>query len=817
MTLRQDVAYAARILRRSPVFTATAVLSIAIGIAGNAAIFSLADALLLRGRPGITDRGRLVELGRSQDGRGFDNFSYPNYLDFRDRNTVFTGLAGTRFDPEPMGLGAGESAERVWGMPVSGNYFDVLSVPFALGRGFRPEEDLLNGDNAVAVIGYRLWQNRFGGSPDILGRTVHLNARPFTIVGVTPNGFTGTNAFSSDLWIPLTAFWSMAGRNASLLTSRQSVWMQGVGRLKPGVTMEQARAELDAIARALEHEYPRENKGKGAVIAPLGNVPAGEVRTVFAAFIGFLFALVGLVLLIACTNVAGMLLARGVVRAREVAVRLAIGAGHGRIIRQLVTESLLLALVGGGAGVIGAAAMIRGLRALVPAMPLPLAAELAIDWRVVAFSVLLAALTGLLFGLVPAFQAARTDLVSTLKADAGGGGVRRARVRQAFVVAQVAMSVLLVVCALLFARSLRHAADIDAGFDAANADIVTLDFRLAGYDAASGLQAAEQFLLRAQTLPGVRSAAFARVLPLTGSGLGLGRLRRPGEPGDGPGIRADWNVVTPGYFDTMAVPLVGGRGFAPSDRDGGPFVAIVNETFARRVWPGQDAIGQVLRVDDFGPARESRELHVVGVARDAKYRSLGEEPMSFVYVPLAQRFMSELTLVARRAGGESVVPAIRSLLRQMEPNLPITGAATLEEATSFGLLPQRVAVWVAGGFGVVGLLLACIGIYGITAFTVMQRRREIGVRVALGATRDGVLRLVVGQAMRMAWLGVLLGLTAAAAVTQLLASLLYGIRPLDPASFSLGAALFTVLALVASWLPARRAASVNPVDALRSE
>lgn len=815
MTIRQDVVYALRLLRKSPVFTLTAVLSLAVGIAGNAAIFSLADALLLRPRPGISDPGRLVDVGRTQGGRGFDNFSYPNYLDFRDRNTVFSGLAGARFGPEPMGLGVDGAAERVWGTAVSSNFFDVLATGFALGRGFRSEEDRPGGGNEVAVISHRLWQQHFEGSGDVLGRTIRLNGRPFTIVGVTTPGFTGARVFTSDLWVPLTSFPLMAGRDSSLLTSRQAVWMQGIGRLKPGVTIEQARAEIDAIAKALENEYPRQNEGKGMALAPLGLVPGGEVRMIFAAFIGFLFALVALVLLIACTNVAGMLLARGVVRGREVAVRLAVGAPRGRIVRQLVTESLVLALIGATAGVVGAGLMIRALRAFLPALPLPIAVEFALDWRVVAFSVVLAVATGVLFGLVPALQAARTNLVSTLKID-GGGGMRRQRLRHAFVVAQVAMSVLLVVVALLFVRSLSNAVHIDPGFDARGADVIAIDFRLAGYGEAAGLQSAEQLLARVQEFPGVRDAAYARILPLTGSGVGLGRLRLPGDPRDAPGVRADWNVISPTYFETMRSALVRGRGFTAADRRGAPSVAVVNETFARRVWPEQDAVGKVL-LQDFNPFDPIRELHVVGVAKDGKYRSLGEEPVAFIYVPLSQQYAAELNLVARRAGPDSVIPAIRDLLRQMEPNLPITMAGTLEEMTTLGLLPQRVAAWVAGSFGFVGLLLACIGIYGITAFTVTQRTREIGVRVALGAARRDVLRLVIGQSMRMSTVGALIGLLLAAGATQLLVSLLYGVRPLDPVSFGAAAAIFCALALAASWLPARRAASVNPVEALRTE
>jgi predicted permease len=815
MAVRNDLTYAARILRRSPVFTITAVLSLAIGIAGNAAIFSVADALLLRSRPALADPANLVEMGRSQDGSGFDNFSYPNYLDFRARNTVFAGLAGARVTPEAFGLGLGDGAERVWGTPVSDNYFDVLGVQFTRGRGFGRDEDRADGRSAVVVISDRLWHTRFESDPRILGRTMKLNGRPFTIVGVAPPGFTGTNLLGSDLWIPITAYPAVTGRDSTLLTMRAAVWMQGIARLKPGISRAQASAEMNVIAKALEREYPLDNEGKGAAIAPLGIVP-GEMRTMFAAFIGFLFALVGVVLLIACTNVAGMLLARGVARAREVAVRLAVGAARGRIVRQLVTESLLLSVIGGSIGVLVAGAIIRGLRALMPALPVPVAVDLSLDWRVTAFSVALAVVTGLLFGLVPALQAAGTDLVTTLKADTGSGGVRRARLRQAFVMAQVALSVLLVVCALLFVRSLHYARRIDPGFDAANADAIALDFRLAGYDDAAGPQAAENVLARVQALPGVRSATYARVLPLTGTGLGLGRLSKPGDTANAGGIRADWNVIAPGYFAAMRWSLIAGRPFAESDRQGAPFVAIVNETLARRTWPTESALGKRL-LQEIEPGQSPRELVVVGVARDAKYRSLGKDPVSFIYVPLAQQFSSDLWLVARRAGEDSTIPAVRSMLRDTEPHLPITAATSLEQATSLGLLPQRVAVWIAGAFGGVGLLLACIGIYGITAFTVTQRTREIGVRVALGATRQAVVHLVVGQAMRMAAVGLMIGLAAAAALTQLLASLLYGIQPLDPPSFAIGAGVFTTLALLAAWLPARRAASVNPVDALRSE
>jgi predicted permease len=378
MSLGQDLSFAARVLRRSSLFTATAVLSLAVGIAANAAIFSLADALLLRGRPGIADPDRLVDVGRSQDGEGFDNLSYPNYLDFRDRNTVFAGLAAHRFEAGPLGLGSGDGAERIFGSPVSANYFDVLGVRMVQGRGFRPEEDRAGGEDAVAVISFGLWQNRFSQATDVAGRTIRLNGRPFTIVGVTPQGFTGPSFLAPDVWIPLSAYPATTGRDASLLASRPAVWLQCIGRLRPGVTLEQARAEMTAIARDLERTYPDDNRGKGAALSPSHRVP-GFLRPMVAGFVGLLFALVGLVLLIACTNVAGMLLARGVARAREVAVRLAVGAGRGRIVLQLVTESVLLSLIGGACGVLGAVWTIQALRGFIPALPMPVSVDLRLD------------------------------------------------------------------------------------------------------------------------------------------------------------------------------------------------------------------------------------------------------------------------------------------------------------------------------------------------------------------------------------------------------------------------------------------------------
>ena len=589
--------------------------------------------------------------------------------------------------------------------------------------------------------------------------------------------------------------------------------MVAVGRLKPGVTIDQAHAQMTAIARDLEREHPKENREKGVALSPSHRLP-GFMRTYVAAFIGLLFALVGLVLAIACTNVAGMMLARSLARAREVAMRLAIGAGKGRIVRQLVTESLLLSILGAVGGVLLAVWMIGALRALLPALPVVLALDIRLDWRVVGFSVVLAIVTGVLFGLVPALQAANTDLITTMKIDGSAAGPRRLRLRQAFVVAQVAMSVLLVVCGLLLARSLTNAGTIDPGFDAADVEVIEIDLRLAGYERDTGTIVQDQILARIEQLAGVRSAAFAANLPLIGSGLGLGPLRRPGPAVDASDeIRADWNMVTPRYFETMRSALIRGRAFTDADRANALPVAIVNETLAQRAWPGEDPVGQTLEHNN-GDLR--RVLQIVGVARNGKYRSLGEDPRAYIYVPLAQNYRANVAALVK-TDGRRVAPDVSRIVRRINPNLPIVHSATLAETTAVGLLPHRLAAGIAGAFGLVGLVLAAIGIYGITAYNVMQRRREIGVRMALGAARRDVLQLVIGQSMRMSATGAAIGLLLAAGATRLLVSLLYGVQPIDMVSFATGAGLFCGLALAASWMPARRAAAVNPVDALRTE
>jgi predicted permease len=814
-SLLQDVGHAFRTLRRSPLFTLTAVLSLGIGIAGNAVVFDFADVYLFRNRPGIADPATLAEVGRTDSGggadpyigEGFDTFSYPNYLAYRERQRSFEALAAYHSGPfATFGLGGLDSAVRVPGAYVSANYFDALGVPMALGRGFLPEEEDLASPRAVAVISDRLWQTQFAGDRGVLDRPVYLNGRRFSIVGVTPPAFTGYSIDYQGIWVPITAYPDGDDLRRVALRGRQ--WLNGIGRLRAGVTIEQARLEMARIGRDLEREYPDDNRRHGVGVAPSGALPV-ELRSIVGQFQILLFALVGLILAIACFNVAGMLLARGVARGSELRLRLALGAGRARIIRLLVIEGLVVALAGAVVGVGVGWATIRLIQGLLPMLRFDVAFDLGIDWRVVAFSVSLAVLTGLLCGIAPARAATRTDLTATI-VRAGTGTTHRLRARSAFVIAQVALSVLLVVCALLFARSLRNAGAIDPGFAIDGVEVVGLNLRLGGYEEARGRVFAESLMARLGSLPGLEAAAAARVVPLTGEREG-GRCWLPDEYGPERAIDASQNIVTPGYFRTVDLPLLAGRSFTAADRAGAPAVAIVNETLARRVAPGGSPVGKRLAV---GASR--RPIEIVGVVRDAKYRTIGERPTPFFYVPSAQRYEPIIWMLLRPAG-PTAIPQVRTLVRELDPNLPVLQASTLAEMSAFTLFPQRLAAWLAAIAAAIGALLAALGVYGLAAYNASQRTREIGIRIALGAVRAQVLRLIVGQAGRLAAAGTVMGLAGAALVTRLIEGMLYGVRPLDAVSFAGGAVVFGVLALIASLIPAARAASVNPVEALRTQ
>jgi predicted permease len=805
---RQDARYAARALGRSPLFTITALLSLAIGIGATTAIVTVANTLLLRPPPGVGNPDRVVQIGRTQDGEGFDNFSYPNFVDFRAGASTLT-MAAIQMESLPMSLAGPDGGEAIRGTIISGNMFEVLEAKPALGRFFLPEEDVAPGTSSVVVLSHKFWRERLASDPGIVGRTIVLNGSPFTVVGVAADKFQGPVIFAPDLWAPVHAM-TLLGGGPGTMTSRGAVWIMGIGRLKPGVALSTAQAELSTIAHRLELEYPQVNKGKGLRIMPSSVFP-GSIRNVIRNFMGLLLAVAGLVLVIASTNVAGMLLARAASRQREIAVRLALGATRARLMRQLVTESLLLFVGAGVAGVLLARWLVSGLMLLVPRIPVQLGFDPSIDWRVLGFALGVSLLSGLLAGLVPALQGTRPELTPALKSEGGGSG-RRLRLRSGLLVAQIAFSMLLLITAGLFGRALVAARSIDPGFDPRDVQLTSMDLQLVNYDEAPGLQFASTLLERTRALPGVQVAALSAMLPLDGGGMGLGGLVRADAPPNDPNrIREmDWNVITPGYFEVLRMPIVRGRAFTDADRAGSTPVVILNETFAQGLWPNEDPIGKIVRNGDI-------LLTVVGIARNAKYRSLGEDPRNFVYVPLAQRYFTRTTLFVRTASDVSVASPIRRIVAELEPALPILDQRTLVEQTAMSLFPQRIALWIAGSLGVVALLLALLGIYGVTAYGVVQRSREIGIRVALGAQRGNVLGLILRQGLMLAGIGVAIGAFAAFGVTRLLRTLLYGVPSTDIVAFGGAALVLVVAALAASWVPARRAASVDPVEALRSE
>ena len=817
MSITADTRFALRLLAKSPLFTITAVLSLAAGIAGTASIFSLADAVLLRPRTGVTDPATLIDIGRSVRGEGLDNFGYPLFEAMRDRNTTLAGISALQLAPQVMSLGDAKASERVFAGLVSHNYFDVVGARPGLGRFFLPEEDRTAGSHPVVVLSHEFWARRFARSSGIIGQPIRLNNRTYTIVGVAEQGFTGTTFIGSDCWVPMAMDAHVRASDQSLLDNHGAVWMTALGRLKPGVSVQQARDELHAIM----HNYLQERGDSrverwGVAAAPSARIPAPMSAPV-SGFIGMLGALTVLVLVIACSNVAGMLLARGLERRRELATRLAVGASRRRLIGQLLLEGLVLALVAGAVSVPLTSVLVGLLAGYQPSLPVPIALELRVDPRVQAIAFVLAACSAVAFALMPALQATRVDVAPALRGANASADRRRAWLRQSLVAAQVAVALLLLVTAGLFLRSLQEAARVDIGFNASAVDTVQIDTRIAGYSTdAEGLRVVDQLMDRFRLVQGVTAVGASRMVPLMGGGLGLGGLRAAGYTGpDGTDqIAADWDVISPDYFDAIQMSIVQGRRFNAGDRQGAPFVAIVNQSLAERVWPGQNPIGRTLLQD---PGGAERPLQIVGVARDGKYRTISEAPRNFIYVPLAQQFMSEVTFYVRRAPDASRINDLRRALIAFDPMLPVIHTATLEESVAVALLPQRIAAWIAASVGTIGLFLAALGLYGLTAFSVSLRTREIAIRLAVGATHGAVLWLVLRQAAVLALAGAAVGLALAAVLSRLLDSLLVGLRPIDPAAFGVAFLMLAAVMFFSSWTPARRAAKMDPVKALRAD
>ena len=815
-----DLRYTLRLLRRSPIFAVTAVLSLAAGIAGTTTIFSFADAVLLRPRPGVVDPSTLIDIGRSTRGQGLDNFGYPLFEAMRSGSTLLDGIAANQFGPQVMSLGDAQASERVFASLVSGNYFQITGTRPALGRFFLPEEDKTLDTHAVVVLSHEFWTRRFGARRDLVGQTIRLNNRPYTVVGIAEEGFTGTSIFGADFWVPMAMDKHVRAADSTMLDSHDTVWMMAIGRLKPGVTIGQARDELHAILQNYLKSRGDERANRwGAAVAPSARIPGPHALPIIG-FIGMLGALTSLVLLIACTNVAGMLMSRGLDRRREFATRLAVGASRRRLVGQLLIEGLLLALVAGAVSVPLTALLVGFLSSYQPALPIPLALELRVDPRVQLVAGLLSAIAAIASALLPALQTTRVDVAPALRGANASADRRRAWLRQALVSAQVAVALLLLVAAGLFLRSLQKAATVDTGINTAGVDTVLIDTRVGGRATdADGIQAVDALVERFSQVPGVTSVGASRMVPLQGGGLGLGGLHSPGYAGpDGTdGIDADWDVVSPGYFETLQLPIVAGRAFGAQDRAGAPFVAIVNQTMAGRLWPGGNAIGQTIFQARGREADERRPLQIVGVARDSKYRTVADAPRNFIYVPMAQQFLSEVTFYVRRDPSQSRINDLRRAIVAFDPNLPVIHSDTLDKATALTLLPQQIAAWIAASVGALGLFLAALGLYGLTSFSVSQRTREIAIRLAVGASSRSVVWLVLRQSATLSVIGAVVGLALAVALSRLIGSFLVGLGPIDPLAFGLAAVLLGGVMFAAAWTPARRASRMDPVRSLRAD
>jgi macrolide transport system ATP-binding/permease protein len=811
-TFVQDLRYGLRMLAKRPGFTLIAVLSLGLGIGANTAIFSVINSAVLRPLP-VERPEQLVSLQNAVESKISTGFSYPNYKDLRDRNDVLAGLTGYRF--VPLSVSYDGINEKLWGYLVTGNYFDVLGVKAALGRVISPDEDRLPGAHPVAVVSYKLWQQRFGADPAIVGKNLIVNNRSFNIIGVAQQGFFGTEVIAEpQFWFPM-AMQAEIELGNSWLDKRDVEVTNLQGRLKPSVSVAQAQTALNAIALQLASEYPEINKGKRIILTPPGDGligMGGMVQGMVLSFAGILLAVVAFVLLLACTNLANLLLARATERRNEIAVRLALGASRPRLVRQLLTESMLLALGSGLFGLLLAYWLIKLVGRFKLPADFPLLIDLHIDYRVLFFTGLTALLTGVLFGLLPALQTTKVDLLTTLKDETAFGGYRRSWWKSGLIVLQVALSLVLLVVGGLMLRALQRTQMVNLGFNPQRAVSVSFDLRLQGYDNARGRRFQQHILERMRTLPGVQSAGIVDLAPVD---LHFGRSpvfiegQTPERTATAP--RAMTSRISPGYFQAMGTRLVQGRDFTEQDDENAQPVVIVNETFARRFWPGQDPLGK--RFSQGSP--QAPLLQVVGVVQDGKYAGLNEAPQPYFCRPLWQAYSGSTTIIVR-TGVESriMLAVLRSEVQQFVRFMPIY-SATLTERLAVPLLPARIAASVLGIFGLLALVLAAIGIYGVMSYAVSRRTHEIGVRMALGAQPSDVLRLAIGQGMLLALIGVGIGLVVALALTQSMRSLLFGVSATDPLTYVGVVALLLGVALLACYVPARRATQINPTAALR--
>ena len=828
-----DIRYGIRSLLKRPGFTVIAMVTLALGIGANTAIFTIVNAMLFRPRP-VAQPERLVELYVGDAGSPYQAISYPDFLVFRDQPEILSGLAA--YHIEQFKLGGAEDVEQVWGEVVSGNYFELLGVNAMKGRTFLPQEDQTPGTHPVAVISYGLWQRRFGANPAVVGQTINLNHQPLSVIGIAPPQYTGMiRGLAIEVWVPLMMLPQMVPeRSIAQINSRGDSWLFAVGRLRPEATLEQARARFDLISRQLQDAYPEHWREKreetNEVRTKLVTVlPESETRihpqahsSVYAA-IALILVMINLVLLIACMNLAGLLLARALGRRREIAVRLALGASRGRIVRQLLTESVLLALVAGVAGTLLAMWLTNLLVAFIPPLPegIRLAIDLRIDWRVLAWTFGFSFFVGVFFGLVPALQTSRPDVIAMLKegAEVFAGGYAKSRLRNGLIVAQVAFALLLLVGAGLAMRSLQNISPTRLGFDSTN--LVLAPVRLERqYDRARSQEFYRQLQDRTLALPGVQTVSFVDELS---AGRLLGSQRRSvGIEGYQQSTEIDYNTIGASYLTAMKIPVVQGRDFDERDRDGAPCVAVVNEYFAQRYFANGDALGKHLT--KFRSESERQSCEITGVVRDNKVQSLQKVPQPWFAFPLQQSQAMGMTMLVDSTGDpESMVPLVRRTIRSLDPNIAVSDVLTLNDTFKPVLYIYRLFGIVIGACGGLAVLLASLGIYGTVAYAVGQRTREIGIRVALGANKQDILGLVIRQGMIWVICGLSVGLLLALALTRVLASsvfgvdLLFGVSANDPLTYVLVGALLLVVTLLACYLPARRATKVDPLVALRYE
>ncbi len=825
----QDLRYGARMLLKNPGFTLIAVITLALGIGANTAIFSLANALLLRSLP-VPQPEQLVTVSRG-DGMG-EPLSYPDFVALRARNQALSGLAASHYTE--LSFGNGSRSEVVRGELVSSDYFDVLRVRPVLGRGFLPEEERTLGAHPVAALSHGFWQSRFNGDPQIIGQTITLNRQQYTVVGVAPAGFNGLmEIFPTDLWLPVTMLPQARPAFQASLSNRHDQLFAAIGRLNSGVSVAQAQVALETINRQLELADPpptarqrNADEDRSLKLAhPRGiGLPHFQRRAQIAATL--LFVVVSIVLLIACANVANLLLARATARRKEIAVRLALGASRFRLVRQMLTESALLGLLGAGAGLLLAFWINRALMALKP--PLPGAVgfnlDLRLDASALGFTLLLALLVSVLFGLVPALAASKPEVVPALKDETGTATQRgqrgqrgRFNLRNALVVVQLAVSLVLLIAAGLFIRSLQQMQKIDPGFQTENRLALSFNLEPEGYDEAKGREFSRQLPERVRALPGVQTATMANYLPL-GFMLLTEDVTIDGRatPPDARNLNIAAQKVGLDYFGAIGTPLVRGRDFTPRDSANAPAVVIINETLARRFFPNEDPIGQRLRFGD--PASNAQPCEIVGIVKDTLIRLDDQRLRAVTYRPLAQQHSQRLTLLVHTAGNpQALYAAVRREAQALDENLPAQEIKTLDEFIAFSFWPMRMGARLVGAFGLLGLLLASVGLYGVMSYAVAARTREIGVRMALGAERRDVLRLIVGQGLALTLCGAGAGLALAFLVTRVLRRFLFGVGATDPLTFFGVALLLTLVALLACWLPARRATRVDPLVALRHE